>query len=119
MSTGAATDSGLPLTLDNCASEPIHTPGHTQPHGTLFAFDRDSVLRYRSANAVSLLGENIPALGDPLTALHFLGDESFHDLIATVRASADGDAIPHAIEMHSAQDSFHVVAHRTESGFIC
>lgn len=119
MSADAGTDPGLPLTLDNCASEPIHTPGHTQPHGTLFGFDRNGVLRYRSANAATLLGECIPALGETLNVSHFLGDESFHELIATARASEDGDAIPHAIEIHSAQGSFHVVAHRTASGFIC
>ena len=40
-------ENNLPLTLDNCASEPIHTPGHTQPHGTLFAFDQQGVLTSR------------------------------------------------------------------------
>ena len=119
MSAATDADPGLPLTLDNCASEPIHTPGHTQPHGTLFAFDHAGVLRYRSANAASLLGEKIPALGEALNASHFLGDESFQELIASVRAATDGDAIPHAIEIHSEQGSFHVVAHRTAYGFIC
>ncbi|MBP7288744.1 MAG: hypothetical protein KBB21_19110 [Nannocystaceae bacterium] len=26
-----------PVTLDNCAREPIHIPGSIQPHGLLFA----------------------------------------------------------------------------------
>lgn len=112
-------ENNLPLTLDNCASEPIHTPGHTQPHGTLFAFDQQGVLRYRSANAASLLGESIPALGEALAASHFLGDESLHELIFSVRSSADSDVIPHVLEIYNEQGAFNVVAHRTVTGFIC
>ena len=37
---------GFPVTLENCAREPIHVPGHMQPHGALLALDHAGVLRY-------------------------------------------------------------------------
>lgn len=42
--------------LDNCDREPIHLPGHIQPHGALLAFDPQGALRAWSANADALLG---------------------------------------------------------------
>lgn len=60
-----------PVTLDNCASEPIHVPGAIQPHGALLAL-RDGVLVAWSENAPQRLGCQCapglawPALGLPL-----------------------------------------------------
>jgi chemotaxis family two-component system sensor kinase Cph1 len=55
-----------PVTLDNCDREPIHIPGHVQPHGALVAIAGGGVLAYASANAASLLGEPLPPLGQVL-----------------------------------------------------
>jgi light-regulated signal transduction histidine kinase (bacteriophytochrome) len=57
-----------PVTLDNCADEPIHIPGSIQPHGALLAFDRAGALLAWSANAPQLL--DLPlALNTPLAEL--------------------------------------------------
>lgn len=54
------------VTLDNCDSEPIHMPGHVQPHGALFAFDLHHRLTHRSRNAAAMLGAGLPGLGESL-----------------------------------------------------
>lgn len=54
------------VTLDNCDREPIHIPGHVQPHGALVAVAPGGVLAYASANAPALLGEPLPPFGQPL-----------------------------------------------------
>ncbi len=45
-----------PVSLDNCADEPIHVPGSIQPHGALLAFDGAGGLIAWSDNARALLG---------------------------------------------------------------
>ena len=109
----------FPLTLDNCASEPIHVPGHIQPHGAMLAFDHDGVLRYRSANAQVMLGNGLPVLGEIWTSAHGQDYEGLDDLIATVRKGDEGDVIPHAMQIQHAGGTFEVIAHRTSNGLIC
>lgn len=53
----------MTLTLDNCAQEPIHTPGLIQPHGALLAFSDAGKLLFASANVQSVLG-TAPKMGD-------------------------------------------------------
>ena len=107
------------VTLDNCDREPIHIPGFIQPHGALLAFSAAGVLSFRSANAVALLGDDIPALGEVLSAHHFSGYPGFHELIEAVREAPDGDVIPHAMDMAGSHGSFDVIAHRTDDGLLC
>ena len=108
------------LTLDNCDREPIHTPAHIQPHGVLFAFDHACVLTHCSDNARSLLGPTVPRLGETLGPDALADFEGFHALVEQASESAaDGDVIPHAIEIDSVHGLFDVVAHRTEYGLIC
>lgn len=107
------------VTLDNCDQEPIHIPGHIQSHGTLFAFDSEGLLSFRSANAAILLGDRIPDLGETLAPHHFAAFDGFHELMAAVREAADGDVIPHAMQVMDEHGSFDVIAHRTADGIIC
>ncbi|MDO9360815.1 MAG: GAF domain-containing protein, partial [Polaromonas sp.] len=107
------------VTLDNCDREPIHIPGHIQPHGALFAFDAAGVLIYRSANAGELLRGHLPALGEMLTAAHFDAYAGIHELLAAVRASDDGEVIPHAMEVRDGDKAFDVVAHPAAGGVVC
>ncbi|CAN5745911.1 bacteriophytochrome BphP [soil metagenome] len=108
-----------PVTLDNCDSEPIHTPGFIQPHGALFAFDAAQRLVHCSGNATSLLGVQAIELGEVLSATHFPGYEGIHQLLADVQASPDGDVLPHAAEVQGPGGVFDVIAYCTDSGFIC
>ncbi|MDB5847402.1 MAG: hypothetical protein JWP29_1154 [Rhodoferax sp.] len=111
---------GFVVNLDNCAREPIHIPGQVQPHGVLFAFDHASVLTHRSDNATRLLAGRLPQLGEALSPGHFDALPGVHALLELAReAAADGDVIPHAMEIHGAEAVFDVVAHRTESGLVC
>lgn len=50
------TNGQMPSTTpDDCAAEPIRTPGSIQPHGILLTLDDDLHLRHRSANAGAIL----------------------------------------------------------------
>ncbi|RYX93174.1 MAG: GAF domain-containing protein [Comamonadaceae bacterium] len=109
----------MPVTLDNCASEPIHIPGHTQRHGALFSFDPSGRLAYRSANAATCMGVNIPALGDYLSAADFPDCNGLHELIARVMAAPADEPIPHAGEVGGALGPLFVIAHRTVAGLTC
>ena len=52
-----------PVTLDNCAREPIHIPGSIQPHGLLFACRGPHLqIRQVSANVGSWLGRDAETL---------------------------------------------------------
>ncbi|MDB5828731.1 MAG: putative histidine kinase, classic [Variovorax sp.] len=50
------------IDLDNCDREPIHVPGHIQPHGALIAFDFHGRLTHASRNAAGVIA-SLPALG--------------------------------------------------------
>ena len=49
--------------LQNCADEPIHIPGHIQPHGAMLFFSAAGLLEGWSANIAAITAE--PALGQP------------------------------------------------------
>lgn len=51
--------------LQDCDVEPIHTPGHVQPHGALIVLDRQRLVRGWSANVPQLL-QLRPVLQQPL-----------------------------------------------------
>ena len=53
--------------LQNCADEPIHIPGHIQPHGAMLFFSAAGLLEGWSANIAAITAE--PALGQPYGAL--------------------------------------------------
>lgn len=105
----SATRHSPPLGLDNCADEPIHIPGHIQPHGALLSFDGSAALREWSANAEALLGI-VPTAGAPPEALG-LKDEALA-LIAACRAELGEDEVPPAAaEVHIAGRTFDCVVH--------
>lgn len=58
--------------LTNCDREPIHIPGHIQPHGFLLALHPASlVIEKVSANTDAFTGKKAAALlGQPLSSLH-------------------------------------------------
>lgn len=62
---------GTPIDLDNCAREPIHIPGSTQPRGVLaVVHEPDFTVRRVSANVDDLLGRSVDdVLGRHLSAL--------------------------------------------------
>jgi len=107
----SAAQHSQPLGLDNCADEPIHIPGHIQPHGALLAFDGKAMLREWSSNAAALLGV-APAPGAPADALE-LGPEALA-LIAACLAELGEDGVPPAAaEVRLAGRTFDCVVHGT------
>ena len=108
------------VTLDNCDREPIHIPGHIQPHGVLFAFDHAGVLTDRSDNAAQLLPGRLPALGESLSSAHFDAFPGLRDLLREARDAADeGDVIPHAMAIVNEHGAFDVAAHRSGATLVC
>ena len=104
----------LPVTLQNCADEPIHIPGSIQPHGAILVFSSAAELVSWSANAHAMLG-----LGAPLVLLTALADldlgaevvEKIHEcledmdggeasasMVETVIGTQDFDCIVHGHE---------------------
>lgn len=87
------TSPGVPVTLDNCADEPIHVPGAIQPHGALLAL-HDGRLAAWSDNAPQRLAcrcaPDLPLadLGLPDEVLHtaqaLIGEASEQDGMASV-----------------------------------
>ncbi|RYY97198.1 MAG: GAF domain-containing protein, partial [Comamonadaceae bacterium] len=104
-----------PVTLENCAREPIHIPGLVQSHGALFAFDAQGVVTHASTNAGALLGDTAPAPGDTLTAAHFGADATVHEMLAEAQADDIAGAEGHAAsaEVELAGRLFDLIVHRT------
>jgi light-regulated signal transduction histidine kinase (bacteriophytochrome) len=67
----AARNADLPVTLKNCADEPIHIPGSIQPHGAILVFSSAAELVSWSGNAHALLQLTTPLV--LLTELDALG----------------------------------------------
>ncbi|HET9622105.1 MAG TPA: ATP-binding protein [Kofleriaceae bacterium] len=103
---------GEPVTLDNCAREPIHIPGSIQPHGLLFAC-RGADLRVHqvSANVERWLGVAPDAmLGLPIGGL--LGAEAAETVIDAARRSVLREISP--LRVATARGaSFDAVMHRS------
>jgi chemotaxis family two-component system sensor kinase Cph1 len=77
--------SSEPVTLDNCAREPIHIPGSIQPHGVLFACSGDeAVVTQVSANVEAWCGRSAgEVLGAPLSSVLSAGSAA--DLALALR----------------------------------
>ncbi len=97
-----------PVTLQDCADEPIHLPGSIQPHGVLLVFDHLPRLVARSANAVrELTGLGVPDLGG------VPGPDALGGIIgpAAARLFHEPDQQNEAIELRQAGSVFDVVMH--------
>ena len=90
-----------PITLDNCAQEPLHFAGAIQPVGVMLVADAADVVVAATRNADDELGRG-----------RVLG-QRVGDLIGVESASVDPDAPP-VIEL--ASGSAEVVAHRNVDG---
>ncbi|MES2635249.1 MAG: ATP-binding protein [Pseudomonadota bacterium] len=102
------------VTLENCAREPIHIPGHVQSHGALFAFTAAGEVTYLSDGAAAFLGVAVPALGEALTASHFDGQPIVATSIAELAAAASTDAfLPQHHEIELAGRPFDLILHRS------
>ncbi|HEY0189769.1 MAG TPA: hypothetical protein VGC42_01525 [Kofleriaceae bacterium] len=105
-------DAREPVTLDNCAREPIHIPGSIQPHGLLFAC-RGADLRIHqvSANLASWLGvEPAAVLGLPLGGL--LGAGSAEQILDANQRSVLRESSPLRIAT-ARGGSFDAMMHRS------
>lgn len=106
-----------PVTLDNCASEPIHIPGAIQPHGVFFACRLpDLVVVQVSQNVTSFFGHGPQAvLGRPL---HEMFDgPSGSALEALVREEDLRSANPFRL-IGLDEAVFDAVAHRSGGAFV-
>lgn len=92
----AVRNADTPVTLANCADEPIHIPGSIQPHGAILVFNSAAELVSWSANAHAMLQLTVPMV--LLTALADLGladevQEKIHECIEDM----DGGEAPAAM----------------------
>lgn len=63
-------ESRSPVTLKNCADEPIRVPGKIQPHGALLVVASDLRVQYASLNLLDIVGKDARAsVGQPLESL--------------------------------------------------
>ncbi len=106
---------GLP-SLSDCAREPIHIPGAIQPHGCLFAVNRDSLLVEQvSANVESCLGF-APAAVLGRHVVEILGNHQADLLRDIVARSSQADANLLHFEFHGTQ--FDAIVHMSEETVI-
>lgn len=98
-----------PVTLDNCADEPIHIPGSIQPHGALLAFDVDGILLGWSDNVAQLLNLKL-TLNTPLTALP-LPAEVLEVAAECLDSVEDGEAPASALEVTIGAVQFDCIVH--------
>jgi light-regulated signal transduction histidine kinase (bacteriophytochrome) len=106
LATMQATD---PVTLDNCADEPIHIPGSIQPHGALLAFDGAGALLAWSDNAPQLLGLTL-TLNAALATLSL--PPEVQQVAAECRDSIeDGEAPGMALEVTIGRLQFDCIVH--------
>lgn len=77
--------------LHDCDAEPIHVPGHVQPHGALLAFDAQGLLRNWSGNCAALIGV-APRLLQPWSEMGW--PQAVTDALARVRDEAAGRTEP-------------------------
>lgn len=111
--------SAEPVTLDNCAREPIHTPGSIQPHGALLAFDRLGRLVSMSANANEMLGLAL-TLGRAPRAAELGGAAEVYKVIQqAVAGLASGEVMPDSHEARLNGQTFDVVLHVHEGACLC
>ncbi|MAQ15618.1 MAG: cyanobacterial phytochrome A [Sandaracinus sp.] len=96
--------------LTNCDREPVHIPGHVQPHGALLALDpRKLVIEQVSANIRALLGKEPDALlGQPAQVV--LGDEVGALQRMILEGSLGGQA-RHVMTLELGEAHFEVLGH--------
>ncbi|MYM80396.1 GAF domain-containing protein [Duganella sp. FT50W] len=99
----------VPVTLDNCADEPIHIPGSIQPHGALLAFDLEGILLGWSANVAQLL-QLTPTLNTPLAALPLPAEVS-QAASECLDSVEDGEAPVTALEVTVGAVRFDCIVH--------
>ncbi|MEZ5964551.1 MAG: GAF domain-containing protein [Planctomycetota bacterium] len=98
------------VTLQDCADEPIHTPGSIQPHGALLVFDHFARLVARSANAPSeVAGLAVPEIGV------VAGPDALGGIVGPAVARRLGEAgHTDAVELRCGSDVFDVVMHDSD-----
>ena len=101
------------LRLDQCAREPIRTPGAIQPHGALLALDPVSfTVKIVSANCAEMIGTEFPLLGQSLAQV--TGDAFERE----VRASVSGSSSEvNPLHLVIGERSFDAIVHSVD-GFI-
>lgn len=100
------------IDLDNCDREPIHIPGHIQPHGVLIAFDLQGTLTHASSNARVVLA-SLPALGAAMPSMEAATDSSLWEAVGTALSDAatGQERAPLNLEFESGGAMFDVVMH--------
>jgi light-regulated signal transduction histidine kinase (bacteriophytochrome) len=96
------------VTVENCASEPIHVPGLIQPHGALVAFDPASgAVLHASTNLGAWLPlGTLPARGRQIQEL--LGDEASAAILDSLQATTGGMVRHHIVDLPD--DGVHLLA---------
>lgn len=102
-------NSQSPITLANCAHEPIHIPGSIQPHGALLVFNNTLQLISWSENARALLG--LPLTLHASIESLALNDDILDALKDTLVSMEDGEIAPIAVEARYQESIFDVVIH--------
>lgn len=99
----------LPLTLENCAAEPIHVPGMVQPHGAMLVFNVEQQLIAWSDNVGTMLKL------DPLPGMQVADMALPKDVAKVVQGCchelADGEAPATAVEIVIGHQQFDCIAH--------
>jgi chemotaxis family two-component system sensor kinase Cph1 len=110
------TPAAPPVTLANCADEPIHIPGAVQTHGALFAFDPAGLLCAWSGNVPAEFGL-VPEAGLAIGDLPF-EREVIAFLERAARGALAGDAAPQLLETVVRGREYDLVAHGHEGRLI-
>ncbi len=101
------------IDLDNCDKEPIHIPGHIQPHGLLVALDSQGRVTHSSRNASAVLS-SLPALGNLLPASREMGnDKALWDAVSAAVSdmAEERESSSLNMELASADSVFDAVLH--------
>ena len=99
------------VSLDTCADEPIHIPGHIQPHGALLAFDLAGHLVAWSANTPELVGCDL-TVGLPLAPLCQQLDPALGTAAdALIAEAVHGTVYPSSVEVRLPSGVFDGVLH--------
>ena len=110
----ASRNAGAPVTLDNCADEPIHIPGSIQPHGAILVFGSAAQLVSWSVNAPALL--QWPAPPVLLAAVDELGLDAavVEKIRACLQELEDGEAPASMLETMIGAQDFDCIVHGHE-----
>ncbi|MGB3485568.1 MAG: SpoIIE family protein phosphatase [Mycobacterium sp.] len=112
---------GTPIDLDNCAREPIHSPGSIQPRGVLAVVrEPDFEVRQVSANVTELLGRPVEAvLGRHLSALIGVDQAArIEQASSTFSDLRQRNPLDCEIEVHGRPRPFDAILHREPGGVL-